>query len=105
MKLKIVDKKVTLNEKAKVVTTVITDEFGNRFKGKARCSEQDTFNPDFGTKLSYFRAKSKMFDSYYREYNQNIKLADARKLRLVSICNKFGKTREKVMDDIKKLLG
>ncbi len=42
------------------VKTILFDKYGNQFIGEAKCASGDTFNVDFGSKLSYLRAKRLM---------------------------------------------
>ena len=66
-----------INENKRIVVTVIYDEMNNRFVGKAYCSIDDGFDKDFGSKLSYLRAKRLMLRAYDKEnknyYNQQKK--------------------------------
>ena len=57
------------NEKKRVVTTKITTQNGKVYFGQAWCSAEDTFNAEFGSKLSYLRAKRRM----WRDYNKDNK--------------------------------
>ncbi len=105
MKLKVIERQTSVNEKSKVVITIITDNIGNKFKGKARCSSEDNFDKEFGSKLSFLRAKSKMYNKYAREYNKAIKEVN-NKLEIFKT-NKsiLDKSKQEVLDNIKGLIG
>jgi hypothetical protein len=42
------------------VKTILFDKYGNQFIGEAKCAGNDIFNEEFGSKLSYLRAKRLM---------------------------------------------
>jgi hypothetical protein len=51
------EKQVFVNEKKRVIVTVLTDEYGNRFEGKAKCHPDDTFVQEIGENVSLKKAK------------------------------------------------
>lgn len=54
-------KKTTIIIKEKgYVKTILIDKYGNQFIGEAQCSDGDIFDANFGSKLSYLRAKRLM---------------------------------------------
>ena len=60
---KVMNSRKYINETKRVITTIITDQNGKEFMGQAWCSKDDTFDIEFGSKLSYLRAKRKMLKS------------------------------------------
>lgn len=83
--IKIIKSQMYVNEDKKVITTVITDSMNNTFIGQAWCSDEDTFNIDFGSKLSYLRAKRKMLKLYNSE---NKRWYKAQKLNFKKFCER-----------------
>mgnify|MGYP006988897405 CR=1 FL=1 len=65
--VRIIDTKEIVNMKKRVITTIITDEYGHKFIGQSWCSVEDEFNEEFGSKLSYLRAKKHMIKAYNNE--------------------------------------
>lgn len=98
--MKIKDTQTYINEEKKVVTTVITSEIGDTFSAQSRCDERDEFNPSFGSKLSYLRAKKKMLNAYNRAqkdwYKTRIKNFEEWK----QLTEKTISKNEKIINDI-----
>lgn len=105
---KIVNSQMYVNEDKKVVTTKITDQMGRTFMGQAWCSENDTFDIDFGSKLSYLRAKRRLLNSYNNEnrkwYDKQMKMFAEWKEAQEEEIEKFDYIIGKVNDAIDDML-
>lgn len=104
MKLKITDRKKFVDEKAGVVATTIFDNLGNKFSSKATCSKDDTFNEEIGSRISFLRAKSKMYNKYSREYSKIIVATSKQLGQLQSIGQEFNDACVKIESEIKGLI-
>jgi len=68
--VKIVDSRTYVNDKKKVVVVYLKDEFNLEFKGRAKCSPEDTFDAEYGEKLAWLRARKKLLNHHKKEHLQ-----------------------------------
>ena len=105
---RIVNSQMYINENKKVITTKITDKLGKTYIGQAWCSGDDTFDIDFGSKLSYLRAKRKLLNSYNSKnkewYKQQMKAFAEWKEAQEEEIEKFDYIIGKVNDAINNML-
>jgi hypothetical protein len=102
--MKGITKKVFVDYNSKVVITVLTDKFGSQFKGEARCSGDDVFNVDFGSKLSYLRAKRAMAVAYKNDATDEINIFGKLVIEAVNNQTKFTDIANSTADKIKEVL-
>ena len=97
MKIKLpkTEKKVIIDEKRGIVTTLLIGA-GNpsiKFVGVAKCNPEDTFNADIGAKISYRRAKCKLLVRVRNEIRTEIQKG-----------KKYAEMHEKLAQDVTKII-
>ena len=65
------------------------------FHGVATCASTDTFNEELGKQLAFYRAKTKLVDSFFRRTRAFIDTMDNRLNRLVDELNNYGEKVDK----------
>ena len=60
------------------------------FRGVATCASTDTFNEELGKQLAFYRAKTKLVNSFFKRTRAFIDTMDNRLNRLVDEVNNYG---------------
>jgi len=60
------------------------------FIGKAVCAEDDNWDVEAGKRLAFYRAKNKVYSSFYKRANKFIQTIDGRLGDMISILNEMG---------------
>lgn len=106
--VKIVDSRTYVNDKKKVVVVYLRDEFNLEFKGRAKCSPEDTFDVEYGEKLAWLRARKKLLNRHKKEHLQmkeaSVKSYNDYMTRMNAELEKFDTAIDKVDTQINEML-
>lgn len=81
----------------------------NSFMGKAVCAPEDEWNEEVGRKIAYFRAKHKLYMSFFKRANLYVQTIDRRLNDIMNQFNEMGEAlsenQDRLEEELKPYLG